>query len=107
MFSKTEIKYIQKEINVDDVRLTRMFDALRDRARLRIFLLLTKHTEVCVTDIANVFGVSLPAASRQLKILEQAGIAEKERRGQIICYRLNKSNSLAGSLIKLILSETR
>lgn len=105
MFSKTEIKHIQKEIHVDDAALLKMFDALRDKARLRILLLLTKHTEVCVTDIANIFGVSLPAASRQLKILEQAGIAEKERNGQVICYSLNRKNPLTYAIMKLILNQ--
>ena len=107
MFSTKELKKVQKDLDVDDGKLTQVFDALRDKARLRIFLLLTQRDEVCVTDIANVFGVTLPAASRQLKILEQAGLVEKERHGQIICYMLKEKSNLVQLLKKFILGQVK
>lgn len=77
-----------------------MFDALRDAGRFRIFMeLKEEREEFCVTDIARMLGVSVPAASRQLKILEQAGLIERKREGQIVCYEVRKNDATVKQLL--------
>ena len=90
MLTKTEVEKIQKESNAKDVTLSTMFSALSDPGRLRIFKVILGHPDVCVSDIANILNVSVPAASRQMKILSAAGLIEKVRRGQITCFKVDR-----------------
>ena len=78
MLSKSRIRQIKKEVLFGNDRMASVFGALSDRGRLRIFKLLLKYDNLCVTEIANVFGVSVPAASQQLKIMEVNRLIEKE-----------------------------
>lgn len=79
-----------------------LFDALGDKTRYGIFELLVAKQDICVTDIAKIFNLSIPAISQQLRILESSGLVEKERKGQIVCYKVNKKSPLVKSVIKLI-----
>lgn len=78
------------------------FNALRDTCRLHIFQLLMLEREVCVTDVAKICKISVPAASQQLKILELTGMVRKERMGQMVCYALRKENPTVQTFIKMI-----
>jgi ArsR family transcriptional regulator len=84
-------------------RLAFVFEALGDPTRLNIFKLLSKEKkDLCVTDIANVFKISVPAASYQLKILEMVGLIERERMGQMTCYTLREKDPLVRNVLKII-----
>jgi DNA-binding transcriptional ArsR family regulator len=67
--------------------LDRVFGALADRTRRRILDLLA-HTDSRVTDIAKPFPVSLPAISKHLRVLENAGLIERHRDGRVHRLRL-------------------
>jgi ArsR family transcriptional regulator len=69
--------------------ITRLFRALGDETRLRIFALLT-HGELCVCHIEMALSLSQPSASRQLGILRTAEVVEPRRDGSWIYYRLTK-----------------
>jgi DNA-binding transcriptional ArsR family regulator len=62
--------------------LDRVFGALADPTRRRILDLLA-HTDSRVTDIAKPFPVSLPAVSKHLRVLENAGLIERHRDGRV------------------------
>lgn len=79
-----------------------MFNALSDRCRFTIFKALLAHEGICVTEVAGILDVSVPAASQQLKIMEQAGLITRERDGQKICYCINKKDVTVKSLITLL-----
>lgn len=102
MLDKKEIKNIQCEIGKQGADTAVIFDALGDSTRFRIFRLLAEHGELCVTDISGVFGITMAAVSQQLKILELTDLVEKERMGQMICYRVNKKNPITRSIINFI-----
>ncbi|WP_372348278.1 ArsR/SmtB family transcription factor [Streptomyces sp. KL116D] len=74
----------------------RMFKALGDPVRLRLFTLVASHEggEACVCDISDV-GVSQPTVSHHLKKLKEAGLLTSERRGTWVYYRVEAS-ALAG-----------
>jgi len=57
-----------------------IFRALADPTRLRIFALL-REMELSVGELAQVLGQSQPRVSRHVKILCDAGIAERRREG--------------------------
>ncbi|MEV1012095.1 metalloregulator ArsR/SmtB family transcription factor [Streptomyces sp. NPDC049881] len=67
----------------------RMFKALGDPVRLRLFTAVAAHggEEVCVCDIPDV-GVSQPTVSHHLKKLREAGLLTSERRGTWVFYRV-------------------
>jgi ArsR family transcriptional regulator len=67
----------------------RMFKALADPVRLRLFSSVASHEggEACVCDISDV-GVSQPTVSHHLKKLREAGLLTSERRGTWVYYRV-------------------
>lgn len=71
-------------------RISAAFDALGDPNRFRLFRLLVARDNFCVSDLARELGLSVPAVSQQLKILELSGLVARERRGQMICYKVRK-----------------
>ncbi|MGI3204112.1 ArsR/SmtB family transcription factor [Streptomyces sp. GLT-R25] len=82
-------------------RTARMFKALGDPVRLRLFSLVASHEggEACVCDISDV-GVSQPTVSHHLKKLREAGLLTSERRGTWVYYRVEPSVVAAlGSLL--------
>ncbi|WP_173261517.1 ArsR/SmtB family transcription factor [Streptomyces pacificus] len=70
----------------------RMFKALGDPVRLRLFSSVASHEggEACVCDISDV-GVSQPTVSHHLKKLREAGLLTSERRGTWVYYRVQPS----------------
>ncbi|ONK12992.1 Arsenical resistance operon repressor [Streptomyces sp. MP131-18] len=73
-------------------RTARMFRALGDPVRLRLFTAVASHPdgEACVCDISDV-GVSQPTVSHHLKKLKEAGLLTSERRGTWVFYRVEPS----------------
>ncbi|WP_431782441.1 ArsR/SmtB family transcription factor [Streptomyces chumphonensis] len=71
---------------------SRMFRALGDPVRLRLFSAVASHeaAEACVCDISDV-GVSPPTVSHHLKKLKEAGLLTSERRGTWVYYRVEPS----------------
>jgi len=60
-----------------------------------------EHHDICVTDVANVFGITVSAASQQLRVLERLGLVLKMRMGQMVCYEINYENQISKQLVKL------
>lgn len=58
-------------------RLSQTFNALADPTRRAILARLAKGDST-VGDLARPFEISLPAVSRHLKVLERAGLIERE-----------------------------
>ena len=66
--------------------LDRTFAALADPTRRRILEHLS-HGDSCVTDLARPYSMSLPAVSKHLRVLENAGLIRRRRNGRV--HRLN------------------
>lgn len=64
------------------------FAALSDPTRRRILGLLTG-AELRVTEVAKHFSVSLPAVSKHLRVLENAGLIKRKRDGRVHRLRLD------------------
>ncbi len=58
------------------------FSALSDPTRRAILQRLSQG-EATVTELARPFAMSLPAISKHLRVLEQAGLLHREREGRI------------------------
>jgi DNA-binding transcriptional ArsR family regulator len=61
--------------------LDAIFGALADGTRRRILERLTRG-ESPVTEVAEPFDMSLPAVSKHLRVLENAGLLRRQRRGR-------------------------
>jgi DNA-binding transcriptional ArsR family regulator len=62
-------------------RLSMIFSALADPTRRAILARLAEG-DATVTELAEPFSISLPAVSRHLKVLEQAGLITRSRSAQ-------------------------
>lgn len=63
-------------------RVTAVFAALADPTRRRIVQRLSEQGEIRVTALAKPFRISLPAISRHLRVLENAGLIRRQRHGR-------------------------
>lgn len=63
-------------------RITAVFAALADPTRRRIVQRLSQEGEIRVTTLAQPFRMSLPAISRHLRVLENAQLIKRQRRGR-------------------------
>jgi DNA-binding transcriptional ArsR family regulator len=68
--------------------LSTTFAALADPTRRAILDQLAERGEVTVSELAEPFPISLQAVSMHLKVLEQAGLITRGRRGQLRPSRL-------------------
>ena len=66
--------------------LLNIMRALADPTRLRITLLI-RQLELSVSEVVQILGQSQPRVSRHIKILDEAGIAERRREGAWVFLR--------------------
>jgi ArsR family transcriptional regulator len=66
--------------------------AIADPARLRLLSLIQSQPghEACVCHLTEPLGLSQPTVSHHLKVLLQAGVVERERRGNWAYYRVRE-----------------
>lgn len=69
-------------------RMAETFRVLSDPTRVRILYLLSR-AELCVHDLAQLLGISQPAASHHLRILRMQGLVRTRREGKSIYYTLD------------------
>jgi len=70
--------------------LASLFKALGDPARLRLlsFIAAQPDGEACVCFLTEPVGLSQPTVSHHLKVLHDAGLLEREKRGAWVYYRV-------------------
>lgn len=68
--------------------LADIFKVLSDPMRLRIILAL-QGTELCVCDLASLFGVTRPAISHHLRRLREVRLVKYRRDGKLVHYTLD------------------
>jgi ArsR family transcriptional regulator, arsenate/arsenite/antimonite-responsive transcriptional repressor len=70
--------------------LARLLKALADPTRLRLVSMVAAHEagEACVCDLTEPLGLTQPTISHHLKILVDAGIFTREKRGVWAYYAL-------------------
>ena len=78
-------------VDVAALTLSVGFAALSDPARLRLFSLIASAPpgEACACDLIEPIGKSQPTVSHHLKILTEAGLVHREKRGVWAWYRAN------------------
>ena len=75
--------------------LARSFAALSDPIRLRLLsFVASADDEVCACDLLEPSGRSQPTVSHHMKILVDAGLVTREKRGLWVWYRLCRHDSM-------------
>jgi ArsR family transcriptional regulator len=71
------------------VRVAPLLKAVADPVRLRLMSMVLSHTggEACVCDLNEAFDLSQPTISHHLKVLHEAGLLHREKRGVWVYYR--------------------
>jgi len=79
-----------------------LLKALAEPVRLRLMSLIASHPggEACVCDLNDAFDLSQPTISHHLKVLHEAGLLDRDKRGVWVYYRA-RTDALAslGALI--------
>ena len=65
------------------------YKALGDETRLKMFRTLEKG-ERCVCELMDLFQMNQSSVSHNLKVLENAGLVEGERRGKFVFYKIEE-----------------
>jgi ArsR family transcriptional regulator len=70
-------------------QIASMLKAIADPARLRLLSLVLSHegAEACVCDLLPHFDLSQPTISHHLKVLHEAGLVDREKRGTWVFYK--------------------
>src|SRR6478672_279745 len=76
-------------VELETPRLDTVFHALGDATRRRMLRDLAAGGERTVGQLAQPFAISLAAASKHIKVLESAGLIQREVRGRAHMCRLD------------------
>jgi DNA-binding transcriptional ArsR family regulator len=80
----------------------KVLKVLSSRTRFQIIsLLMQADRDLCVNQIADAIGMSHSATSHQLSKLEDNGIVKSFRKGQMVCYEIQRS-SITGELLTIV-----
>jgi ArsR family transcriptional regulator len=71
-------------------RVAPLLKALADPVRLRLMSLVASHQggEACGCDLNDAFDLSQPTISHHMKVLHDAGLVDREKRGVWVFYRV-------------------
>jgi ArsR family transcriptional regulator len=83
--------------------LIKAMKALSDETRLRILNVLSRR-ECCVCEVMQALDISQSRASRNLRILQEAGFLKERREGTWIVYSIDwdTANRYAPALVRLV-----
>jgi len=79
-----------------------LLKALADPVRLRLMSLVASREggEACVCDLNDAFDLSQPTISHHLKVLHEAGLVDRDKRGVWVYYRARpQALAAVGALI--------
>jgi ArsR family transcriptional regulator, arsenate/arsenite/antimonite-responsive transcriptional repressor len=83
-------------LEVESGKMQRVFEALASSPRRKILAYLS-HASLTAGEIAERFDMTKPSISQHLTVLENAGLVQKEKRGQYVHYTIVQE-SLANTL---------
>ena len=78
------------ELNESFDYLANGLSLVGNSVRLKILYLLFEEKRLCVCDLSDILGVTVPAVSQQLRKLKDRGIIRNHREGNMIYYSLSE-----------------
>ena len=86
-YDEALVARIKKQVTASE-GLSRIFKVLGDETRAKIVYALSQADRLCVCDIAQIVGLSLPAVSHHLRVLRELDIARANKEGKMVFYSL-------------------
>ena len=80
-----------------------LFNALADRARLKILCAVREGEELCVCDVAHVLGTTISTASHHLRKLRDLKLLKYRSDGKMAYYSLR--DEYAGRLVAEVITK--
>ena len=74
----------------DATRLADRLKALADPTRLRLLSLVMSCDSACICDLTEPVGLSQPTVSHHMKVLVEAGLLDRGRRGRWVHYTVRR-----------------
>ncbi len=67
-----------------------LLKALADPVRLRLLSLVAAHEggEACICELNEAFALSQPTISHHMKVLHEAGLVDRDKRGVWVYYQI-------------------
>ena len=82
---------LEAPIRIDDAEhLSSKFRALSDPNRVWLLSMISERGEVCACELVGALDLSQPTISHHLKVLHEAGMLTRERRGRWIHYAVDR-----------------
>ena len=73
-------------------RLAQVMDLAGNEIRLKIIYLLREENNLCVCDLSDILGMSIPAVSQHLRKLKDAQLIQARKVGQTVFYSLREES---------------
>ncbi|MBN8820858.1 MAG: helix-turn-helix transcriptional regulator [Spirosoma sp.] len=81
-------------------RLAQVLDLAGNANRLKIIYLLRQESNLCVCDLSDILGMTIPAVSQHLRKLKDAQLIQSRKVGQTVFYSLRaESTGILHSLL--------
>jgi len=72
-------------------KISNGLELISNKVRLQILFLLHEEKKLCVCDLSDILGMTMPAVSQHLRKLKDRNFIETERQSQTIFYSLTDS----------------
>lgn len=79
-----------KKVSADLTDVASVIGLIGNDTRIKILYLIKAEKKLCVCDLSDILGMTVPAVSQQLRKLKDRGIISSERNGTIIYYSLKE-----------------
>jgi len=96
---KHMLKYL---IMNPETRTVKIMNALGDTTRFSMFKLMATEEGLCVGEIASRLNITASATSQHFRLFEAAGMVDKQRYGQKICYTVRQDDALINQIMSLL-----
>ena len=96
-YNEALVTQIKKQVTAA-AGLSRIFQVLGDETRAKIIYALSLTDRLCVCDISQIVGLSLPAVSHHLRVLRELNMAHAKKEGKTVFYSL--ADDHVASLVK-------
>ncbi|MCX6213581.1 MULTISPECIES: metalloregulator ArsR/SmtB family transcription factor [Cytophagales] len=74
-------------------RLAQVLNLAGNANRLKIIYLLQEESNLCVCDLSDILGMSIPAVSQHLRKLKDAQLIQARKVGQTVFYSLREEST--------------
>lgn len=74
-------------------RLAQVLDLMGNENRLKIIYLLREESNLCVCDLSDILGITIPAISQHLRKLKDAQLIQARKVGQTVFYSLRTDST--------------